>query len=56
MPLRLLAFAASVALLGAFAWASEPDLTFLAWSDQHVTRDGDWAHLRPAIEAMNGID
>jgi len=31
------------------------DITFLAWSDQHVTRDGDAAHLIPAIDAMNAI-
>jgi len=31
------------------------DITFLAWSDQHVTRDGNAAHLTPAIDAMNAI-
>ena len=31
-------------------------LTFLAWSDQHVTREGSMTHLAPAIDAMNGIE
>ena len=30
-------------------------LTFLAWSDQHVSIDGNAAHLIPAIDAMNAI-
>ena len=30
-------------------------LTFFGWSDQHITADGDGAHLIPAIEAMNAL-
>lgn len=32
------------------------DLTFLGWSDQHVTPAGDASHLFPAIDAMNAIE
>lgn len=41
-------------LLATLARAEE-GLTFLGWSDQHVTPAGDGAHLVPAIEAMNKI-
>jgi len=39
--------------------ASEVELTFFGWSDQHVQPDGNAEHLRPAIYTMNmlpGID
>ncbi|MFI5377957.1 MAG: metallophosphoesterase family protein [Tepidisphaerales bacterium] len=35
--------------------SSGDTLTFLAWSDQHVGRDGNAAHLLPAVRAMNTI-
>lgn len=31
------------------------DLTFVCWSDQHVTTAGDARHLHPAIDAMNNL-
>jgi 3',5'-cyclic AMP phosphodiesterase CpdA len=34
---------------------SRATLTFFGWSDQHITADGDGAHLIPAIEAMNAL-
>ena len=39
--------------------ASEVELTFFGWSDQHVQNDGNAEHLMPAIYTMNmlpGID
>ncbi|MCU0918127.1 MAG: metallophosphoesterase, partial [Planctomycetes bacterium] len=30
-------------------------LTFFGWSDQHVSVQGDGAHLVPALEAMNAL-
>ena len=40
-------------LFGSTAPAAE--LTFFAWSDQHVETDGNGEHLLPAIDAMNGL-
>jgi hypothetical protein len=37
------------------AFAQQPEITFLAWSDQHVTRDGNASHLHGAIDAMNAM-
>lgn len=34
------------------AHAHATDLTFFAWSDQHVQTDGDWSHCEAAIEAF----
>lgn len=31
------------------------DLTFFAWSDQHVRSDGDAKHLNPVVEAMRQL-
>ena len=44
-------FFVSVSLTGAEA----VELTFFAWSDQHVSTEGKADHLIPAIQAMNGM-
>jgi predicted MPP superfamily phosphohydrolase len=33
--------------------ATQPSLTFIAWSDQHILYNGDASHLAPAIDAIN---
>lgn len=63
MMIRRISLAVVVAILGltplggrnARSVAAEPNLTFFAWSDQHVQTDGDAQHLIPAIDAMNGL-
>ena len=41
---------------GAAGKAAEgPELTFFAWTDQHIQTDGDGSHLLPAIDAMNAL-
>lgn len=56
---RIAMLAASVLLAGGIAAgeaaAEKPQLTFFAWSDQHVQVDGDGEHLVPAIDAMNQL-
>lgn len=45
-------------LLGLCFFASTApaaELTFFAWSDQHVQTNGSGEHLLPAIDAMNGL-
>ncbi|MCL4190346.1 MAG: succinylglutamate desuccinylase/aspartoacylase family protein [Thermoguttaceae bacterium] len=43
-------------LVGHLASADEvPQLTFFAWSDQHVATNGDGSHLVAAIDAMNAL-
>lgn len=42
-------------LLSQAASASDAGITFLGWSDQHVTTSGDASHLVPAVDAMNAI-
>jgi len=55
--LRRIALVSVLAALAALtARADEPGLTFLGWSDQHVTVGGDASHLVPAIGAMNAIE
>jgi hypothetical protein len=51
----------SVLILGLFglvtpaALGADPGLTFFAWSDQHVTAEGDASHVLPAVEALNKL-
>ena len=28
---------------------------FFAWSDQHIAADGDYAHVIPAVQAINAL-
>jgi hypothetical protein len=53
--LSIVGFAILLCSLIAPVWAGEVDLTFLAWSDQHVKASGDAEHLRPAIQAMHTV-
>ncbi|MBE3134571.1 MAG: hypothetical protein IMZ55_13960 [Acidobacteria bacterium] len=55
---RLLPLAAALVLAGALASparGADAGLTFLGWSDQHVTTQGEAGHLRPAVDAMNTV-
>jgi len=53
MSLRYILFV--LLLLPSVAFSAE-GLTFIGWSDQHVSTSGDARHLYPAIEAMNSLE
>ena len=57
MPARLKMLIIAILLfpLASGELAGEIDLTFLAWSDQHVKADGDAEHLWAAIAGMAGV-
>ncbi len=52
-PLLLSVIGLLCGLFGACLQASEVELTFFGWSDQHVQADGNAEHLVPAIYTMN---
>jgi hypothetical protein len=44
-----------ICFLSLAAGAEPATVTFLGWSDQHVTTQGEAEHLKPAIDAMNAL-
>ena len=46
-----------IVAMGCLAAAARAgEITFVAWSDQHVTLHGDASHLSPAVAAINSIE
>lgn len=58
VPLRplILLLPLHLCLAASAAPATQPSLTIIAWSDQHILANGDASHLTPAIFAINAFE